>query len=120
MIEMNVDPRVLNMMRETLNYMIEDKFGLIKIEEFKRAIYTAYGKKNTETTDGIYKALAPIVTEKKEEDGEEMVSVPKLALFIDFFNFYPCIVGNIKQKNHSSVPIEEFMGNPKANIKKSP
>ena len=43
MLQMNVDNRTLNMMRETMNNAIEDENGLMNLNEFKKMIFTAYG-----------------------------------------------------------------------------
>lgn len=98
MLQLNVDNRTLNMMRETMNNNIEDENGMMKTSEFKKMIFTAYGQKNIENTEEVYSMLYPII-KAEEQDGESYVSIPKLGLFIDFFNFYPYNIGNIKQKN---------------------
>lgn len=51
MLELNVDNRTLNQMRETLNCNIEDENGLMKTSDFKKMLFTAYGQKNQEKTE---------------------------------------------------------------------
>lgn len=98
-------------MRETMNNLIEDEKGLMKTSEFKRMIFTAYGGKNKDKTEIIYSLLQPIIDVHVEGDDESYVSISKLSMFIDFFNYFPFKMGSVKSKNSSSKDMALFMGN---------
>lgn len=99
MMELNVDHRTLNQMRETMNKQIEDEKGLMKKEDFRKMFFTAFGSKNRDKTETIYFMLLPIIENTEDEDDEDYVCIGKLSMFIDFFNFYPLKLSTVKHKN---------------------
>lgn len=97
-------------MRQTMNTNIEDERGLMSVELFKKMLFTAFGKKNVDMTECIFTILTPIISVKDQDDGQTYISISELSLFIDFFNYYPFLLGKIKNKNVCSVKISELMG----------
>lgn len=105
MLLLNVDNRTLNGMRESMNNKIEDEQGLMKKEDFKNMMFTAFGKKNREKSESIYLMLYPLIKENSTENDlgdQEYVSIGKLSMFIDFFNYYPFKTSNTRHKNDTS------------------
>ena len=46
LIELRIDNRILNNMRQTMNESIQDERGLMTIEEFQKMFFTSFGPKN--------------------------------------------------------------------------
>ena len=108
-----MDNRIFNNLKQQLNEMIEDEKSLISIEEFRKMFFTFF--KGEFKAQLLYEKLLPFIT-VWEEDGEvyenatdlkdesradKRVSVQKLTIFIDSFNFYPVKVDSIHFKNDS-------------------
>ena len=138
MLELNLDNRVLNQMRQTMNEKIDDERGLMKRSEFKRMLYTSFGRIPHENKKIIYDMLiqlisvhvdevekdsknknnaTPLVFQKSlksmqisSEDEEAYVSIEKLSNFIDFFNWVPFFVMDIKHKNDTSKDLYLYLG----------
>ena len=49
-LQLNIDNRTLNGMRESMNNRIEDEHGLMKKEDFRHMFFTAFGSKNKSKT----------------------------------------------------------------------
>ena len=62
MIELNLDNRVLNQMRQTMNEKIDDERGLMKRSEFKRMLYTSFGRIPHENKKIIYDMLIQLIS----------------------------------------------------------
>ena len=102
-----MDNRIFNNLKQQLNEMIEDEKALIQVEEFRKMFFTFFKRENKASS--IYEKLLPqiIIIDDDEEGGTAdaitpMVSIKKLSMFIDGFNFSPVKVGNIHFKNVST------------------
>ena len=111
-----MDNRIFNNLKQQLNEMIEDEKALIQVEEFRKMFFTFF--KGEIKASNIYDKLLPQII--VWSDGEnvyndtveipayisaevsKMVSIQKLSLFIDGFNFTPVKVSNIHFKNGST------------------
>lgn len=95
--------------------MIEDEKALIQVDEFRKIFFTFF--KGEVKASIIYEKLLPQIVVWLSLDDEEtvyteahnapqnskkMVSIQKLSLFIDGFNFSPVKVGQIHFKNGST------------------
>ena len=104
-----MDNRVLNNMRQTMNESIEDERGLMSKVDFKQMFFTSFGRAAEENKKVIYDMLIPIIETDKpifsknnsevtsvvgdgNATGGEYVSIGKLSLFIDFFNYVPFMI----------------------------
>jgi hypothetical protein len=56
-----IDNRVLNQMRQTMNEQIKDERGLMKKEEFKKMLFTAFGTISVEKKQYIYDRIITII-----------------------------------------------------------
>ena len=111
MMELKVDNRILNSMRQVMNEQIEDERGLMSIMDFKKMFYTSFGRGSQEKTTAIYNMLLPIILgDNKTDSGGDAVSIGNLSSFIDFFNYYPFVMSVIRHKNDSSEDLYLFMG----------
>ena len=78
--------------------------------DFKKMLFTAFGRKTDEFKQKIYDMVIPII---EVEDGDETtkdVSIAKLSQFIDFYNYAPLMMCKIKHKNDSSEDLQYYMG----------
>lgn len=96
-----MDNRIFNNLKQQLNEMIEDDKSLISIDEFRRMFFTFF--KGEAKAGLIFDQLLPFITVyeddgvvydelsevKDESRAEKRISVQKLTVFIDSFNFYP-------------------------------
>ena len=93
-----MDNRIFNNLKQQLNEMIEDEKSLISIEEFRKMFFTYF--KGEFKAGLLYEKVLPFITVWEEDgevfddpshctDAEQRVSVQKLTVFIDSFNFYP-------------------------------
>ena len=75
----------------------------MSIEDFKKMFFTYLGRNTDSNKETIYKQLLPIIVviDPKNND-REMVSIAKLTCFIDFFNYVPFVMSEVKHKNESS------------------
>jgi hypothetical protein len=61
--------------------------------------------------------LLPLIM---DESHAENVSIDKMSRFIDFFNYVPVLIADIRHKNNSSTDLYLFMGaNSENNYKKN-
>ena len=81
-------------MRQSMNEQIEDERGLMSKEDFKKMLFTAFGRISTEKKEKVYEMIIPLV-----QTCEKNVSIPQLSAFIDFYNYAPLMMGTIKHKN---------------------
>ena len=96
-----MDNRIFNNLKEQLNSMIEDEKSLISIEEFRKMFFTYF--KGEYKAGLLYEKVLPFITvweidgevvedlgnNKDSRQAEKVVSVQKLSIFIDSFNFFP-------------------------------
>lgn len=95
-----MDNRIFNNLKEQLNSMIEDEKSLISIEEFRKMFFTYF--KGEYKAGLLYDKVLPFITvweidgnvvedpaNKDSGQAEKVVSVQKLSIFIDSFNFFP-------------------------------
>ena len=96
-----MDNRIFNNLKEQLNSMIEDEKSLISIEEFRKMFFTYF--KGEYKAGLLYEKVLPFITvweidgevvedlgnNKDSGQAEKVVSVQKLSIFIDSFNFFP-------------------------------
>ena len=96
-----MDNRIFNNLKEQLNSMIEDEKSLISIEEFRKMFFTYF--KGEYKAGLLYEKVLPFITVweingevvedlaniKDSGQAEKVVSVQKLSIFIDSFNFFP-------------------------------
>jgi len=110
-----MDNRIFNNLKQQLNEMIEDEKSLISVDEFRKMFFTFF--KGEYKAMMIYEKVLPFVTvwnvgenvydaesqipESETPEAERMVSVQKLTIFIDSFNFFPVKVDKIHFKNTS-------------------
>ena len=106
-----MDNRIFNNLKQQLNEMIESENSLISIEQFRKIFYTFF--KGEFKVSILYEKLLPFITVweyagdvydelsqvQDESQAEKRVSVQKLTIFIDSFNFYPVKVDKIHFKN---------------------
>ena len=62
--EFKLDNRILNQMREFMNNSIEDERGLMKKDQFKKMLFTAFGRTSHQKSEKIaiiLKMLLPII-----------------------------------------------------------
>ena len=109
MIDLRMDNRILNQMRQTMNENIEDTRGLMSVEDFKTMFFTSFGRSNQGNRNIIYQMLLPLVVEDDDKEAK-VVSIAKLSKFIDFFNYVPTMVNKIRHKNATSDDLYAFMG----------
>ena len=113
-----MDNRIFNNLKQQLNEMIEDEKSLISIEEFRKMFFTFF--KGELKASILYEKLLPYMivynvgdkvfndlseinrTELQGVEPEKMVSIQKLSIFIDSFNFSPVPVHSIRHKNDSN------------------
>jgi hypothetical protein len=57
----NIDNRVFNQMRMSMNEQIEDERGLMSKTDFKKMLFTAFGRMPSETKQKVYDLIIPIV-----------------------------------------------------------
>ena len=112
MFTLRIDNRILNNMRQFMNEQIEDERGLMSKKEFKKMFFTFLGRTAEDNKNLIFKMLIPIIKTIEEDNGEvqEFVSIGKLTNFIDFFNYVPLVISEIKHKNDSSEDLYLYMG----------
>jgi len=65
--ELGMDNRVLNNMRQNMNEQIQDDHGLMKIEEFHKMFFTAFGRIPEYKKKVIYDLLLPIIEVAKAD-----------------------------------------------------
>ena len=112
--------------------MIEDEKSLISIDEFRKMFFTFF--KGEVKASNIYDKLLPQITvwnigenvyndEKDiphdtshQVEANKMVSIQKLSLFIDGFNFSPIKVSNIHFKNDSNEMTYVMTNNEKGSL----
>ena len=96
-----MDNRIFNNLKEQLNSMIEDEKSLISIDEFRKMFFTYF--KGEFKAGLLYEKVLPFITvwdingdvvddladSKDTSSAVKMVSIQKLTIFIDSFNFYP-------------------------------
>lgn len=95
-----MDNRIFNNLKEQLNSLIEDEKSLISIEEFRKMFFTYF--KGEYKAGILYDKVLPFITvweidgdvvedlaNKDSSQAEKVVSVQKLSIFIDSFNFFP-------------------------------
>ena len=95
-----MDNRIFNNLKEQLNSLIEDEKSLISIEEFRKMFFTYF--KGEYKAGLLYDKVLPFITvweidgdvvedlaNKDSSQAEKVVSVQKLSIFIDSFNFFP-------------------------------
>ena len=98
MYKLNVDNRILNNLKQQLNELIDDERSLISVPEFKQIFYMYF--KGEDKASLIYDKFLPQIKcylandevhdiEPQDGNYETMVSIQKLARFIDVFNYYP-------------------------------
>ena len=88
-----------------MNEQIEDERGLMSKEDFKKMLFTAFGRIPNEKKEQVYKMIIPLV-----QVCEINVSIPQLSAFIDFYNYAPLMMTSIKHKNQTSQDLGAFMG----------
>lgn len=59
--ELNMDNRVLNNMRQTMNEQIDDERGLMKADDFKRMFFTAYRAVTEDKKQTVFNMLLPLI-----------------------------------------------------------
>mmetsp|Transcript_29125 Transcript_29125/g.21669 ORF Transcript_29125/g.21669 Transcript_29125/m.21669 type:complete len:166 (-) Transcript_29125:63-560(-) len=91
MYELNVDNRILNNLRQTMNSLIVDEKGFFSVQQFKELFMSAF--KSNFKSKIIYDLLLPQI-----QEGDNVI-ISKLSAFIDFFNFLPIAVQ--RDKNSS-------------------
>ena len=111
--------------------MIEDEKSLISVEEFRTMFFTFF--KGEFKANLIYEKLLPHIlvceiddkiyndsTEMKDPNmllqAEKMVSIQKLSIFIDSFNFSPIQVNKIHYKNTSTDMTYVMSSNTQGNL----
>ena len=109
--------------------MIEDEKALIQVDEFRRIFFPFF--KGEVKASIIYEKLLPQIVVWLSLDDEEtvyteahnapqnskkMVSIQKLSLFIDGFNFSPVKVSDIHYKNDSEEMTYIMTSNTKGNL----
>lgn len=128
MFELQMDNRVLNQMRQSMNEQIEDERGLMKVDDFKKMFFTAYGRVSMKNKTIVYNMLLPTIMADMDQleprksklfkekrptpmaNISSFVSIGKLSRFIDFFNYVPVKVNEWHHKNESSEDLALYMG----------
>ena len=107
----------------------------MKIEDFRKMFFTAYGRINSSKVQTIFNMLIPIIkpshkdmeseedqlrtkfgSSKQEyneapvEDRNKFVSISKLSKFIDYFNYVPLNFNELHHKNDTSEDLYLYMG----------
>ena len=105
----------------------------MRVEDFKRMFFTAYGRIKAENKTIVYHMLLPLILADQSEmhvttssvfnskrahkhecglgnSSKNFVSIGKLAKFIDFFNYVPVKVNDWHHKNESSEDLQLYMG----------
>jgi len=67
-----------------MNSQIKDVQAQLSVSEFKKMLYTAYGRSDKDAIDIIYNKILKVVS-----TNGQTVSIPKLSSLIDYFNFCP-------------------------------
>lgn len=100
-----------------MNESIEDEKGLLSKKDFKKMLFTSFGRIPQANKQIVYDMLLTIISAdpKVLEDGadinvEDFIQIEKLAKFIDFYNFVPIMINKIRHKNDSSDDLATFMG----------
>jgi hypothetical protein len=88
-----------------MNEQIEDERGLMSKEDFKKMLYTAFGRIPNEKKEKIYSMIIPLV-----QVCDSNVSIAQLSQFIDFYNYVPLMMNSVKHKNETSADLGVFMG----------
>jgi len=57
-----IDNRVFNQMRQSMNEQIEDERGLMSKDDFKKMLFTAFGRITTEKKELIFGMIVPIIS----------------------------------------------------------
>ena len=99
MIQLKIDNRVLNQMRQTMNESIEDEKGLMSKKDFKKMLFTSFGRIPVVNKQIVYDMLLTIISadESCMHDGleftvDEYIQIEKLGKFIDFYNYVPIMI----------------------------
>jgi hypothetical protein len=114
MIKLNIDNRILNNLRQTLNEMITDEKGIVETYVFKKLFFTYFT--NDKRANVIYEMLRPAVSiywdaannkqidasDPRASEADQFIKIQLLTRFIDTFNFYPVRVNKFKTKNDSN------------------
>lgn len=100
-----------------MNESIEDEKGLLSKKDFKKMLFTSFGRIPQANKQIVYDMLLTIISAdpKVVEDGadinvEDFIQIEKLAKFIDFYNYVPIMINKIRHKNDSSDDLATFMG----------
>lgn len=100
-----------------MNESIEDEKGLMSKKDFKKMLFTSFGRIPQANKQIVYDMLLTIISAdpKVVEDGaninvEDFIQIEKLAKFIDFYNYVPIMINKIRHKNDSSDDLATFMG----------
>jgi hypothetical protein len=97
MLYFRMDNRVLNNMRQSMNEMIKDDQGLMSVEDFKQMFYTYFRHSAENSKATIFEMLLPLIQTRPN-----FVSIASLSQFIDYYNFAPVYIQDIRHKNESS------------------
>lgn len=101
-------------MRQVMNESIEDERGLMKVEHFVKMFDTAFRHASDSDRNIVKEMLVPLIRVGEDiAQGEKLanyVSIGKLSQFIDFYNFAPVLISQIRHKNDTSGDLSMFMG----------
>lgn len=80
------------------------------IPDFKKMFYTSFGRVSINHIDTIYEMLLPLILDGSHPGN---VSIGNISQFIDFFNYVPVLIKDIRHKNDSSADLQLYMGKTK-------
>lgn len=109
MVDLQLDHRAINNMKQQINEKI-DESGLIHQDQFKSMYLQNLGRNQLDKGKLVFDKLLPLIQAESEDGSQEWISMNKLTTFIDFFNFYPFMLKQIRHKNNTSKDLFLYLG----------